>query len=168
MYQQNNDPWAWLNEQKQVAPMQNTFAPLAGSQEQPPPPQVTKDPTAQYFNQYALGKGVNMAEKGVTSTGKTLFGSQAPAPVVNASAAIPATGAIAPLGVTPATATALEGATIGADAAMASEAAGLAAAAPAAATLGTEAAAATAATNAWNPVGWAAAAYLGGKALKLW
>lgn len=44
----------------------------------------------------------------------------------------------------------------------------LASAAPAAATALGEGAATAAATNAWNPIGWAAMAYLGGKALKLW
>lgn len=61
------DPWDWVNQQKQVAPL---GAQLQPSGEQPPPIQVVKDPYEQQFGQMAFGKSVDVAAKGVDAAYK--------------------------------------------------------------------------------------------------
>lgn len=62
MYSQ--DPWDWVNQQKAVAPL---GAQLQPSNEQPPPIQVTQDPTEQYFQQAMLGKGIDATAAGINA-----------------------------------------------------------------------------------------------------
>lgn len=179
MYDQ--DPWGWVNQQKQVAPLS---AQLQPSTEQPPPIQVVKDPGEQYFGQAMMGKGIDAAAKGIdagikaysaplsqTATAANTLGQGATLANVGASTVPASTYALTPT----LTAAPLGGAGLGIGQAAASTiGAGLGetalgtaattAAAPAAATtagLGAAGAAGgEAALAAMGPVGWAIGAGL--------
>ena len=171
----NYDPWDWTSQQKPVAPLQAT---LQTSQEQPPPIQVVKDPTAQQANQMVVGKvldtGINAGAKGIGTAYKVA--NAAPlAATPEAAASTYGLGADAALGAGSQAAmlAAQDAAMVGAGETAATAGLGLgtsaaASAAPLAAGAAEAGATGLAATNSWNPVGWAAMAYLGGKALKLW
>ena len=58
------DPWDWVNQQKQATPLVSQLQP---SNEQPPPIQVVKDPSEQYFGQAMMGKGIDTAAQGINA-----------------------------------------------------------------------------------------------------
>jgi len=177
MYEQDPDPWAWVNQQKPVAPLAATMQP---SQEQAPPPmQQPTDPLVGMAQQGAVNataKGLEAGYKGYQAANAAQASQAAMAPL-SANAAIgiaqPAMS-VAPAMATPAAAALTEAGLMTAAPAM-STAAGAAlgaggtaaAAAPLATSAATGAAMAggEAALAAMGPIGWAIAAGLMAKKL---
>lgn len=161
----NQDPWSWVDQQKPVAPLGASLQP---SQEQPPPIQVTQDPTMQQLTAMGVGKLAEGAAQGITSGIKAYGATSAPLATTPAASTI-GTAAAEGLaasgipGVLPAAASTVPGAlATGAAVPAATTAAGTAASAG----LGTAAAAGgEAALAAMGPIGWAIGAGLLAKKL---
>jgi hypothetical protein len=69
MYEQDSDPWAWVNQQKPVAPLAATMQP---SQEQPPPPMQSADPLVGMAQQGAVNATAKGLEAGFKAYGAPL------------------------------------------------------------------------------------------------
>lgn len=165
----NQDPWSWVDQQKPVAPLGASLQP---SQEQPPPIQVTQDPTMQQLTSMGVGKLAEGAAQGINAGIKAYGATSAPLAAtplaVTPAASTIGTAAAEGLaasgipGVLPAAASTVPGVlATGAAVPAATTAAGTAAGTAASAGLGTAAAAGgEAALAAMGPVGWAIGAGL--------
>jgi len=187
-----DDPWAWTREVKQATPL---GANISSSQEQAPPSmQAQGDPVTQQIQGLLINKGINEGIDATTKGGKAAYDAYKLGNALNAAAPLAVTpeaavgtynlgaGALTGAGSQAAMLAAQDAALTGAGATVGSLAAPLAAAgteaalatgataaaAPAAAGLSAAAGAGgTAALTAMGPVGWAIAAGLLAKKLKL-
>jgi len=148
----NQDPWSWVDQQKPTAPMVNTIAPLAASQEQAPGAVNAQDPTMQQLQAMGTGKLIEGTASGISTGIKAGMGA--------ANAAATTVPTAAELGGSFATQMAAAGVPGTAVAGAAPLAAGTAAStAGTAATTGL-AAGGEAALAAMGPIGWAVGAGL--------
>lgn len=192
----NQDPWSWTNSQRPVAPL--SMQVQSSPDQAPGVINKPQDPLEQQIMGMGVSKGAEYAASnlpGLFSSATPAATSLTAAPVSTGlgMTAVPA-AASAPLSASLGSGLASSGALTAAPAVMEGLGTGLlASAAPAAAgttaalgagtaagalgagtaattagALGAGAAGTAAATNFWNPIGWAAMGYLGGKALKLW
>jgi len=190
-----DDPWAWAREAKQATPLSSNVQ--ASNEQAPAPLQMPRDPVTQQIEGILVGKGldqgINATAGGIKAAynayGAPLAASSSPASQAILGAPAPAMS-LAPAVVNPTTAALTEAGITGLAAPMASTAAtgagilgteaaaggALASAVPAAATTGAAttaglgaagAAGGEAALAAMGPVGWAIAAGLLAKKLKL-
>jgi hypothetical protein len=175
MIQEQDDPWAWMNQQKPVAPLAAAIAP---SQEQAPPSTVKPDTSGQqlaYMATPVIDQAIIGGYKGYQAANTAAAASQAAMAPLSANAATGVAApamSVAPAMATPAAAALTEAGLMTAAPAMSTAAGtalgagGTAAAAPLAATGAVGAAGAgamaggQAALAAMGPVGWAIGAGL--------